>query len=297
MGVRARRVADRDPVLRRRAPGSLRPGRPRTAPGPGRHLGALLFACLDPATVPLTEWLGDLPERLAGYRLDGWRRREEQTVSIEANWKLISENYQEYYHLRWVHPELSKVSRVDDHYRYQGGGMYCGQTTTPVSAADRDDWLTLPTMEGLDHSDACSGRFLAIFPNVLLSVLPNHVFVMRLDPVAPGLTMETCTFLLPGNGIDADDAAFAATRKFWLEVNGEDIDIVERGQRGLTAGAVPPGPLAPRFEEPLHRFHNMLADCMTLDSLAGLAVPAGDRRGATDLFGSGVNPSPPAVER
>ena len=259
--------------------------------------GVLLFACLDPATVPLTEWLGDLPERLAGYRLDGWRKQEEQTVNIEANWKLISENYQEYYHLRWVHPELSKVSRVDDHYRYQGGGMYCGQTTTPVSAADGDGWLTLPPEEGLDHSDGCSGRFLAIFPNVLLSVLPNHVFVMRLDPVAPGLTTETCTFLLPGAGLDADEAAFAATREFWLEVNAEDIDIVERAQRGLTAGAVPAGPLAPRFEEPLHRFHNMLADCMTLDSLAGLVVPAGDRRGATDLFGSGANPSPPAVER
>ncbi len=259
--------------------------------------GVLLFACLDPETVPLTEWLGDLPDRLAGYQLDGWRKREEQTFHIEADWKLISENFQEYYHLRWVHPELAKVSKVDDHYRYQGPGMYCGQTTTPVSADDRDDWLALPPKEDLDHSDGCSGRFLAIFPNVLLSVLPNHVFVIRLDPVAPGRTVETCTFLLPGPGNDGDEAAFAATRKFWLEVNAEDIDIVERGQRGLTAGAVPAGPLSPRFEEPLHRFHNMLADCMTLDSMVGLPVPTGDRGGSADLFGSGLNPAPPAIER
>ncbi len=259
--------------------------------------GVLVFACLDDETPPLLTWLGDLPERMAGYDLESWRKREEQTVEIKANWKLISENFQEYYHLRWVHPELSKVSRVDDHYRYQGPGMYCGQTTTPVSGDDRDDWLALPAKPGLDTSDICSGRFLAIFPNVLLSVLPNHVFVMRLDPTSAGTTTETCSFLLPSESIDADEAAFGATRKFWLEVNAEDIDIVQRGQRGLTAGAAPPGPLAPRFEEPLHRFHNMLADSVLLDSMADIAVPAGDRPGQVDLYGSGVNPSPPAIDQ
>ncbi|MEM7276072.1 MAG: aromatic ring-hydroxylating dioxygenase subunit alpha [Actinomycetota bacterium] len=260
--------------------------------------GVLLFACMDPATPPLSTWLGDLPARLAGYGLDRWRFQEEQTLEIAANWKLISENYQEYYHLTWVHPELAKVSRVKDHYRYQGPGMYCGQTTTPVSGDDRDDWLILPPADGLDRSDAVSGRFIAIFPNVLLSILPNHVFVMRLDPVAPGLTRESCTFLLPPSTPPVDDAGMGPTRKFWLDVNAEDIDICQRSQRGLTRGAVPAGPLAPRFEEPLHRFHNMLADCLTADSLAtGLSVPAGDGREPADRLGTGPNPAPPAIDQ
>lgn len=258
--------------------------------------GVLLFACLEPETPPLLDWLGDLPERMAGYNLDTWCKREEQTLDINANWKLISENFQEYYHLKWVHPELSKVSRVADHYRYQGAGMYCGQTTTPVSGDERDDWLRLPPMSGLDESDECSGRFVAIFPNVLLSVLPNHVFVMRLDPTAPGVTTETCTFLLPPETIDVDEAAFAPTRKFWLEVNAEDIDIVERGQRGLTAAAPPPGPLSPRFEEPLHRFHNMAADLLTVESTADLVVPRGDGPGDHDRLGTEPNPTPPTID-
>ncbi len=258
--------------------------------------GVLLFACLDSSTPPLLEWLGDLPDRMAGYNLESWRTREQQTVSINANWKLISENFQEYYHLRWVHPELSKVSRVDDHYRYQGAGMYCGQTTTPVSGEDRDDWLTLPAHPDLDQSDSVSGRFVAVFPNVLLSVLPNHVFVMRLDPVAPGVTSETYTFLLPPESANADEAAFGPTRKFWLEVNAEDIDIVERGQRGLTAGRVSAGPLSPRFEEPLHRFHNMLANCMTLPSLTDIAIPPGDSRDESSRLGTRPNPTPPSID-
>jgi phenylpropionate dioxygenase-like ring-hydroxylating dioxygenase large terminal subunit len=262
--------------------------------------GPLVFACLSPHTPPLSVWLGDLPDRMAGYGLDSWVTRHEQDVEIAANWKLISENFQEYYHLTWVHPELAKVSRVADHHRYQGHGMYCGQTTTPVSGDERDDWLSLPEAPDLDASDAVSGRFVAIFPNVLMSVLPNHAWIMRLEPLGPETTREVCTMMLPGAPVA--DGALAPTLQFWLEVNQEDIDIVERGQRGLSRGGAPPGPLAPRFEEPLHRFHNMLADHMTADPVDGgiahLVVPAGDRPGvATDRWGAPVNPTPPAIEQ
>lgn len=250
--------------------------------------GVLVFVCMDPTTAPLDEWLGDLPARAAGYRLNEWRSVDTSDVEIQANWKLITENFQEYYHLNWVHPELAKVSRVRDHYRYQGPGMYCGQTTTPVSADSRDDWSAMAPAAGLDESDATSGRFIALFPNVLLSLLPNHVFVMLLQPVAPGLTIETCTFLLPPSTPDVPDEAFAATKKFWFEVNAEDIDVVEAGQRGLTLGGFTQGRLSPRFEEPLHRFHNMLADRMVgVDR-----VPDGDPNDHEPRLGTGANPAP-----
>ena len=257
--------------------------------------GVLLFACLSPDTVPLHQWLGDLPDRMAGYKLDSWTAKHEQSLEIQSNWKLVTENYQEYYHLTWVHPELAKVSRVKDHYRYQGAGMYCGQSTTPVSGDDRDDWLVMPAADGLDESDAVSGRFVAIFPNVMLSVLPNHVWVMRLDPKAPDKTAETCTLLVPASNADASPEAIKSTVDFWVDVNSEDIDIVQRGQRGLTKGAVPPGPLAPRFEEPLHRFQNMLADHMTG---ASITIPPGDDpTSEANRYGTAPNPIPATIDR
>ncbi len=250
--------------------------------------GCLIFACLDPTTMPLETWLGDLPQRLAGYRLEHWRSVESRDIEIKANWKLISENFQEYYHLGWVHPELAKVSRVEDHYRYQGPGMYCGQTTTPVSSDDRNDWTAMPAAAGLSQSDASSGRFIALFPNVLLSVLPNHVFLMVLQPVTPGRTIETCTFLLPPSTADVLEADFAATRSFWFDVNDEDIAIVEAGQRGMSNGGFTPGRLSPRFEEPLHRFHNMLADRFVgRDRVLG-----GDENDHDPRLGTGTNPLP-----
>ncbi len=250
--------------------------------------GCLLFANLDPEAPSVHDWFGDLGERLAGYRLDAWFSHHTQTIDIRANWKLITENFQEYYHLRWVHPELAKVSRVEDHYRYQGPGMYCGQTTTPISSDERGDWTAMQPAEGLDESDMASGRFLALFPNVMLSILPNHAFVIRLEALAPGLTREHCTWLLPPGSGDVLDEDFALTRDFWIDVNNEDVDIVQRGQIGLDSGGYTPGRLSPRFEEPLLRFHNMLADRMTGTS----GIPDGDPGDDAPLHGTGVNPLP-----
>ncbi len=260
--------------------------------------GLDVFVCLDETTPPLAEWLGDLPERMAGYGFDGWVVHQKCTFDVAANWKLITENFQEYYHLAWVHPELAKVSRVKDHYRYQGPGLYCGQTTTPVSSDERDDWLVLPPAPGLDFSDSVSGRFVAVFPNLTLAVLPGHAFVIRLEPLSAGATREHCALLLPSSTqAERYGDAAAETLKFWIEVNNEDVDICERSHRGLALGGAPPGPLSPRFEEPLHRFQNMVADCLTADSLAdGLRIPPGDGPDDGARYGCGPNPALPSID-
>ena len=54
-----------------------------------------------------------------------------------GNWKLIAENYVDFYHVDAVHPELAKFSRVDDHQPYQGGGQYVArQKEGPSSFKD-----------------------------------------------------------------------------------------------------------------------------------------------------------------
>ncbi len=251
------------------------------------HFAGLVFVCLDPDVMDLSDWLGDLGDRLADYHLEEWQTVERAEFDIAANWKLIAENYQEYYHLQWVHPELSTVSRVADHYRYQGKGCWIGQTTTPVSSDERDDWLALPPAPGLGPSDAASGRFVWIFPNVSISVLPNHCFVMILEPQSAGRTIERGLWRLPPTSTP-NAGAVAKTVEFWTSVNLEDIDIVERGQRGLERGGFVPGRLSPRFEEPLHRFHNLLAD-----RFCGVErIPDGDPDDGVSRFGEGNNPMP-----
>ena len=47
---------------------------------------------------------------------------------------------------------------------------------------------------------------------------------------------------------------------FWALVNDQDIEICQKAQRGIDRGRFRGGRLSPRYEAPLHRFYNMLAD-------------------------------------
>jgi choline monooxygenase len=245
--------------------------------------GFLLFANLAADPAPLATQLGDLPERFAAHRLAEWTPQRRRSYDVAANYKLVGENFMEYYHLPWVHPELSRVSKFSDHYRWQGPGMYTGMCTTPVSRnTDAGGWDGLAPLGSLTGQDAESGRFVWLFPNTALSVLPNHVFVLLNRPVAANRTVETAVLLThPESMADPDAAAgLDGLEKFWDLVNRQDLEIVERVQEGLGDPAYRGGRMCFRFEEPLHRFQNMV-----IDKMVGIdRVPPGDDATATRMF-------------
>jgi choline monooxygenase len=245
--------------------------------------GCLVFATLDPDAAPLHGQLGDLPDRLAGYRLDEWTVVRSKTYEIDANYKLIGENFMEYYHLPWVHPGLVKVSPMKAHHRWQGPGMYTGMCTSPIAEnTEQGGWKGLRAIDGLSESDATSARFAWLFPNTALNVLPNHIFVMVARPTAAGHTSEE-TYVLAhpqsASGPDAEEA-INGLASFWDAVNQEDIAIVERVQEGLGTLAYTGGRMCYRFEEPLHRYQNMVIDRM----LAIHRIPPGDAEYESEMF-------------
>ncbi|MCE3551474.1 aromatic ring-hydroxylating dioxygenase subunit alpha [Pseudonocardia sp. RS11V-5] len=252
--------------------------------------GFLVFVCLEPDPAPLADHLGDLPQRFAAYELDRWRPERRRTYEVAANYKLVGENFMEYYHLPWVHPELSKVSRFSDHYRWQGTGMYTGMCTTPVSRnGDAGGWDGLHPVGSLTGPDAESGRFVWLFPTTALVVLPNHAFVLFTRPVGPARTVETAVLLCHPDSLAHPDRepGLDQLEKFWDLVNRQDLEIVERVQEGLRNPAYRGGRMCFRFEEPLHRFQNMIADRMV-----GLRrVPEGDADTALRMF-----PDPPTPD-
>lgn len=252
--------------------------------------GPLVFVNLDSDPPPLSEHLGDLPARTAGYRLGEWAVVRVGRYEIAANYKLVAENFTEYYHLPWVHPGLVKVSPIEAHHRWQGAGMYVGFCTSPI-APDTDDggWQSgLAPIAGLNAADADSARFIWLFPNVAVNILPNHLFIIHARPVSPRLTHETTYLLTHPEAAETADTHRAVENiaRFWDEVNREDIGIVERVQQGLDSTPFPGGRLCYRFEESLHRFQNMI-----IDRMVGMKrVPPGDEADTLPMF-------PPAAER
>jgi choline monooxygenase len=245
--------------------------------------GFFLFVNLSPDPEPLLTALGDLPQRFADHRLAEWTPQRRRAYDVAANYKLVGENFMEYYHLPWVHPELNQVSKFSDHYRWQGPGLYTGMCTTPVSRnGDAGGWDGLRPLSTLGAEDADSGRFVWLFPSTALVVLPNHAFVLFNRPVAADRTVETAVLLAHPESMDDPDAeeGIEQLEKFWDLVNRQDLEIVERVQEGIANPAYRGGRMCFRFEEPLHRFQNMV-----IDKMVGVdRVPGGDEDTMTRMF-------------
>jgi choline monooxygenase len=262
--------------------------------------GPLVFVNVGADPAPLHGQLGDLPERTAGYRLHEWEIARTAEYEIAANYKLVGENFMEYYHLPWVHPGLVKVSPIEAHHRWQGPGMYAGFCTSPIAEdTDEGGWGSgLEPISGLSEDDARSARFVWLFPNVAVNVLPNHLFVMLARPASPRLTRETTyLFTHPEQGSGPEqERSIDGLMAFWDAVNREDIGIVERVQAGLDTTPFPGGRLCYRFEEPVHRFQNMVVDHM----VGAPRVPEGDGAQSVPMFpaaGAHAEPTAPAERR
>jgi phenylpropionate dioxygenase-like ring-hydroxylating dioxygenase large terminal subunit len=225
--------------------------------------GMLVFACLDDTAPSLQDVVGDLSTRLANYRLDEWEVLGERTYDIQCNWKLLVENAVEYYHLPWVHPRLAKTSRIVDHHRWQGDGMYCGICTSPVTTTDDAGWLSMKNLSGLSTVEQASGYFFGLFPNVIIFVMPSHAFIILARPVSASRTTETAWLVShPECAKDASNKEINEVLSFWDEVNLEDVSICEKVQRGLAQNPYAGGRMCYHFEEPVHRFQNMVIDAM-----------------------------------
>ena len=236
--------------------------------------GFLVFVNLSTKTTPLEEWLGDIPQKFQSHVLENWEIFGEKNYDVASNYKLIEENFMEYYHLPFVHPELTNVSRMEDHHRSQGAGMYTGMLTTPVSRDVDSVWLNLPPAHGLNKEHLEAAYHICIFPNVTITILPNHAFCMITDPICANQTRERTFLLTPPGTLDNEShtSMFLELVKFWDMVNTQDLGIVERVQQGLSNTAFKGGRMCPKFEEPLHRYQNWVADRM-----CGIhRVPSGD---------------------
>jgi len=120
-------------------------------------------------------------------------------------------------------------------------------------------------MPGLDEEESQSARWIWLFPNLSISLLPDYMIAMVLFPDEPGRTKEHYDYFFHPS---TRAAAFFEDRasdvyRFWHQVNGEDIRIVESVQRGLQNRAYRGGRMCFRFEDTIHRFQNHVIEKMT----------------------------------
>jgi len=245
---------------------------------PGLEIFAgMIFINQQPNPAPLLDALGDLPAKLVRYDLEDMEFHATKHYHIKGNWKLIAENFVDFYHINAVHPELSKFSRVDDHKAYQGRGQYVGFVTEPLTdSGGPGDSYQFNHFPRINPVEASAALFFQIFPNVSVTIYPHSVYtLMTLPGEGPGETKEQLSLLVaPEARKQGDDKDLYTKKKdelmrFVTKVNDEDVEAIENLQNGLFNASLQNmhGEFLPKYDWPVHRFQNMV-----LHSLKGLPL-------------------------
>ena len=83
-------------------------------------------------------------EELHPYNLNEFELLDQKIYEINCNWKLLMENFVEWYHIYPVHPELSEFSGPEEHFNGVGDGNYCSLNTFPLKQSggigDNQNW-------------------------------------------------------------------------------------------------------------------------------------------------------------
>jgi choline monooxygenase len=218
--------------------------------------GPFVFVNPDLEAPPLAETLGELPELVssAGLDLDALRQHHRVDYGVDANWKIVCENYLECYHCAVAHPGFSAMVDVSpDAYTLQAAGAVSTQLG-PLRENGTNAYDPAGEVE--------RGQFHLVFPNVTINILPGrpNVSIGAVDPVAPA---HTARFLDYFFAADADSSWIEELVAFDDQVAAEDRTLVEGVQRGVSSGALDHGRLMSDAERLIVRFQGHVAEALT----------------------------------
>jgi Rieske 2Fe-2S family protein len=213
--------------------------------------GGFLFVHLTPAEAAasgatLAAQLGPVPERLCRYPLGELRVARRIEYEVQANWKVMLENYNECYHCGPVHPELCRLVPA---FKQRGGSELDWERGIPhrdgawtFTASGTTNRRPFP---GLSEDEQVRHKGELIYPNFMLSLSAEHVAAFYILPRGPDRTTIVNEFLFHPDEMASEDFAPADAVDFWDLVNRQDWRICESVQRGMSSRVFQRGYYAP----------------------------------------------------
>ena len=219
------------------------------------HLGlweGFIFVNLADSPNPLPKWFATVAGKFSRWNLPALRSEKRIKYDVQANWKLIFENYSECYHCAGVHPELSKISPSDSAENDLTEGPFLGG----FMRIARDKSLTMSSkacalpVGDFGNEDFRFVFYYSIFPNMLLSLHPDYVMVHQLEPQSPERTLILCDWFFHPDAFNREDFRPDDAVEFWDMVNRQDWHVCELSQEGIGSHAYAPGPYSARESIP-----------------------------------------------
>jgi Rieske 2Fe-2S family protein len=206
-----------------------------------------LFVNLATNPTPLEEFFAPLAGKFNNLSI--LRSAKQIEYDIQANWKLIFENYSECYHCAGVHPELTRLSPADSAENDLCEGPFLGGFMKVTEGRSLTNSGTSCALT-IDKTNPNRVFYYSIFPNMLLSLHPDYVMVHELRPKSPDRTLIRCNWLFHPDAFKADTFDPRDATEFWDTVNRQDWHVCELSQQGISSRAYQPGPYSLRESIP-----------------------------------------------
>lgn len=211
----------------------------------GVHNG-MVFVSVSADPVPLAAWLSQWTPHLSTFDrlpVSTYRLGARTEAVVQANWKIIVENYAECLHCAVVHPELVDVIPL---YR-SGHVVDPDEPLAPVRFADghlaftRTGHTELSVLPGLDGAPEYDG--VAIFPNLFFDLTPTVLALTAIFPIAPDRSLVVGEYLFSPTDVERDDFDPSPEVDFNELVGAQDYVVCEMVQRGVSSKAFVSGGL------------------------------------------------------
>jgi Rieske 2Fe-2S family protein len=202
-------------------------------------------------------------EAIGAYRIGELEIGRRIRYDVRANWKLIIENFMECYHCATIHPELTEVlPEFADGYAaqyYVGHGAEFGDE---VGGFTIDGTGGFGRLDGVGEERDRRYYAITIRPQVFVNLVPDHVIVHRMFPLAADHTVVECDWLYAGPVL-AGGADVSRSVELFHRVNQQDFDACERCQPAMSSRAYTGGGVLMPTEHHIAEFHDWLEKRLT----------------------------------
>ena len=225
-----------------------------------------VYVTLSPDTPQVADLLAPLADIVADYRMGDYVEVVRQDHVWNTNWKLLTENFMEGYHLPVTHRKTVGAYFPAEETEFSGGTPHEAFTyqlfqkteEAPIGTAHPDNtvlqgrWRTTSVMP-------------TVFPSHMYVLAPDHLWYLSLQPAAiDKVAIRYGVAFAPEKLAAANDrdTLVEQASDFLWKVNLEDRFVVEGLFEGTSALLAQPGPLS-WLERENHEFTGYIARRLT----------------------------------
>ena len=208
--------------------------------------GGFLWANLEPDGPGLAASLGPFFARFARFPIADLRLGARKEYEVEANWKVLVENFSECYHCAPVHPSLNRLTpylsgdndaafRADGERSLFSGGYM--QFAKDYQSMTKSGYTSRPLLPGITAEDARRVYYYVVFPNLFFSLHPDYLMIHRTWPVSPSHSRVENEFYFAPETIAAPGFVPSDAVDLWDEINRQDWAVCQLAQEGMGSRA------------------------------------------------------------